>query len=94
MCKHRIEEYKKCRQINDDSDSHDDALVQCQMHRPMQHVQGYLRSHWMPPLGKYSPRIAPADAMVINFWPKRSSCGVVKLLSEASVQKAQNELST
>ena len=80
MCKHRIEEYKKCRQINDDSDGHDDALVQCQMR--------------MPPLGKYSPRIAPADAMVIDFWPKRSSCGVVKLLSEASVQKAQNELST
>jgi hypothetical protein len=67
MCKHRIEEYKKCRQINDNSDGHDDALVRCQTHRPMQHVQGYLRSHWMPPLGKYLPRIAPADAMVIDF---------------------------
>ena len=60
----------------------------------MQHVQGYLRSHWMPPLGKYSPHIAPADAMVINFWPKKLICGVVKSLSEASVQKAQNGPST
>jgi hypothetical protein len=33
----------------------------------MQQVQGYLRSHWTPPLGKYLPRIAPADAMVIDF---------------------------
>ena len=31
-----------------------------------------------------------ADAKVINFWPKKSSCGVVKSLSEASVQKAPN----
>ena len=56
----------------------------------MQHVQGYLKSHWISPLGKYSPHIAPVDAMVINFWPKKSSCGIVKLLSEASVQKARN----
>jgi hypothetical protein len=48
-------------------DCHDNAPVQCQAHCLTQHVQGYLRSHWMPPLGKYSPRIAPADAMVINF---------------------------
>ena len=60
----------------------------------MQHVQGYLRSHWTPPLGKYSPHIAPADAMVIDFWRKKSSCGVLKSLSEASVQKARNGPST
>ena len=60
----------------------------------MQHVQGYLRSHWMPPLGNYLPHIAPADATVIYFWPKKSSCGVVKSLSEASVQKTLNGLST
>jgi len=29
--------------------------------------QGYPRCHWMPPLGDYLPRIAPADAMVIDF---------------------------
>jgi hypothetical protein len=27
-------------------------------------------SHWMPPSGEYSPRIAPADAMVINVGVK------------------------
>jgi hypothetical protein len=51
----------------------------------------------MPPLGDYSPRTAPVNAMVINFGikkPKKSGCGVVKLLSEASVQKARNGSST
>jgi hypothetical protein len=60
----------------------------------MKHNQGYLRSHWTLPLGKYFPHIAPADAMVIDFCPKKMSCGVAKLLSKASVQKAQNGPST
>jgi hypothetical protein len=42
----------------------------------------------MPPLGKYLPQIAPADTMVIDFGVKKMSCGVVKLLFEARVQKA------
>ena len=29
-------------------------------HRPMQHAQGYTGSHWTPPLGDYSLRIALA----------------------------------
>ncbi len=32
--------------------------------------------------------------MVIDFWPKKSSFGVVKSLSEASVQKALHRPST
>jgi hypothetical protein len=79
---------KKCTSFAGPLDSYDDAAVQCQAHHPMQHVQGYLRSHWTPPLGKYSPHIALADAMVIDFWPKQSSCGAVKSISEASIQKA------
>jgi hypothetical protein len=39
----------------------DDALVQCRIHCPMEGVQGFTRSHWTPPLGKYSLRIIPAD---------------------------------
>ena len=43
-----------------------------------EHIAQYGRSratldatgHWMPPLGKYSPLIAPADALVINFGVK------------------------
>jgi hypothetical protein len=31
-------------------------------HRPMQHVQGYTGSHWTPPSGDYSLRIALAAA--------------------------------
>ena len=42
-------------------------------HHPARHVQGYLRCHWrMPPSGNYSPRIPLADAMVTDFWPKKS----------------------
>ena len=52
------------------------------------------RCHWLPPSGNYSPRIAPVDSMVIDFGKKKSSCGVVKSLSEARVQKAQNRPST
>jgi hypothetical protein len=40
-------------------DGHGSPLVQYKVHRPMQHVQGYSRSHWMPPLGNYLLRIAP-----------------------------------
>jgi hypothetical protein len=43
-------------------DGHSDALEQYRWHRPMQHVQGYSGSHWMPPLGDYSLHIAPAAA--------------------------------
>jgi hypothetical protein len=41
-------------------------------------------------LGDHVPRIALADAMVINFCEKKTSCGVVKSLFEASIKKAQN----
>ncbi len=39
-----------------------DAPVLCSVHRPMQHVQGYFKSHWMLPSGNYSIWIAPAAA--------------------------------
>ena len=42
---------------------------------------------WNLPSGDYSPRITPADAMVINL-AKKSSRGLVKSLFVASVQKA------
>ncbi len=43
-------------------DGHGGLPVQYKVHLPMQHVQGYSRSHWMPPSGKYSLCIAPAAA--------------------------------
>jgi hypothetical protein len=92
--KQNIDDSKKCTSFVGHFDGYDDVPVRCQAHRPMQHVQGYLRSHWTLPLSKYLLHIAPADVMVINFWPKKSSCGIVKSLSEASVQKARNGPST
>jgi hypothetical protein len=34
-------------------DGHGNALVHYRTHRPMEEVQGFTRSHWTPPLGKY-----------------------------------------
>jgi hypothetical protein len=42
-------------------DGRNGAPVQCRIHRLMEGVQGFTRSHWTPPLGKYSLRIIPAD---------------------------------
>jgi hypothetical protein len=34
-------------------DGHGGAPVQYCAYRPMEEVQGFTRSHWVPPLGKY-----------------------------------------
>jgi hypothetical protein len=34
-------------------DGHGNAPVRNRVHRPMEEVQGFTRSHWMPPSGKY-----------------------------------------
>jgi len=57
-------------------------------------LEGYPRCLWAPPSGKHSPRIAPADAMVINFGVKNRVVVLWKSLSEASVKKARNGPST
>jgi hypothetical protein len=36
-------------------------------HRPIKHIHGFTRSHWMPPSGECLRRIAPAAAMVDEF---------------------------
>ena len=58
---------QKCRQIDDDFDGHGDAAVRRGVHRPMEHIQGFTRSQWMPPSGKCLRRIAPMAAMVDEF---------------------------
>jgi len=58
---------KKCRQIDDDFGGHGDAVVRRGAHRPMEHIQGFTRSHWMPPSGECLRRIAPTAAMVDEF---------------------------
>jgi hypothetical protein len=43
-------------------DCHGGPPVQYKAHLLMEHVQGYTRSHWMPPSGDYSIHIATAAA--------------------------------
>jgi hypothetical protein len=52
----------KCTLLAGRFDGHGGALVRYKAHHPMQHVQGYYRSHWTPALGNYLLRIAPAAA--------------------------------
>jgi hypothetical protein len=52
----------KCTSVVAHFDGHGSLPVQYKVHQPMQHVQGYSRSHWMPPSGDYLLRIAPAAA--------------------------------
>ena len=49
-------------------DGHRDAAVRYRVHRPMEEVQGFTRSHWMPPLGKYCGRnMQPVTYMPFFF---------------------------
>jgi hypothetical protein len=43
-------------------DGHGGLPVQYKVHCPMQHVQSYSGSHWMPPTGDYLLCIAPVVA--------------------------------
>jgi hypothetical protein len=58
---------KKCRQIDNNFDSHGDAAVRRGAHRPMKHIWGFTGSHWMQPSGECLRRIAPAATMVDEF---------------------------
>jgi hypothetical protein len=58
---------KKCTQIAGDFDCHADAAVRRGARRPIEHIQGFTRSHWMPPLGECLRPIVPAAAMVDGF---------------------------
>ena len=63
----RIDGNKTCRRIDGNVYCHGDAAVQRGAHRPVEHVQGFTRSHWMPPLVKCLCCIDPAAAMVDEF---------------------------
>jgi len=52
----------ECTSVAGHFDGRAEALKRYMWHRPMQHDQGFTRSHWMPPLGDYLLRIALAAA--------------------------------
>ena len=82
---------KKCASVMGHFEGYDNAPVQCWAHRPTKHVQGYLKSHWTPPVGDYLPRIALADAMVIDFGVNNQVVVLWNHCPKASIQKAQTE---
>jgi hypothetical protein len=67
VANNEIDGNKTCRRINGNFDCHGDAAVRREAHRPMEHIQCFTRSHWMPPSGECLRRIAPAAAMVDDF---------------------------
>jgi len=50
---------KKYKRFSGHFDDHVDALVQCGAHCPIEHNQGFMRSHWTLPLGNYLQSITP-----------------------------------
>jgi hypothetical protein len=61
-------------------DGHGSAPVQYKAHHPMQHIQGYSRSHWTPASGNYLLRIAPeatretVKQTTINKYTYKAGC--------------------
>jgi len=53
--------------MDDDFDGHGDAAVRGGAHHPIEHIQGFTRSHWMPPSGECLRHITPAAIMVDEF---------------------------
>jgi hypothetical protein len=64
-----------------DFDCHADAAVQRGADHPMEHIQGFTRSHRMPPLGECSYRIAAVAAMVDNYCQKHKTLTNIFLAS-------------
>jgi hypothetical protein len=64
-----------------DFDHHVDAVVQCRVHGPMEHIPGFTRSHCMLPLGKSLGCIAPAAAMVNVFGCKHKNTNKTQTLA-------------
>ena len=83
----------KCPSIAGHFDGHGEALKQHMRHLPMQHVQGYTWSHWMPPSGNYSLRIAPAAARsTANKTNMQNVSTLLTILMAIAVRRYYNAL--
>jgi hypothetical protein len=72
---------EKCRQIAGDFDCRVDAAVQRRAHLPMEHVQGFTWSHWMPPSGECQNCFALTAAMVNQFVETTQNTNKTQLLA-------------
>ncbi len=77
----RIDGNKKFRQIDGNFDCHGDAAVRRGAHRPIEHVQSFTQSHWMPPSVECSHCIAPAAAMVNEFVERTQNTNKTQILA-------------
>ena len=77
----QIDGNKKCRRIDGNFDCHGDAAVRRGAHRPMEHIQGFTQSHWMPPSGECLRHIVPAAAMVKEFEYNTQNTNKTQLLA-------------
>jgi hypothetical protein len=50
-------------------------------HLPMEHVKGFIQSHWMPPLGQCLRHITQAAAMVDKFVETTQNTNKTQLLA-------------
>ncbi len=69
------------RRIDGNFDCHGNAAVQCGVHRLMEHIWGFIRSHWMPPSVECLHRITPAASMVKEFKPNTQNTNKTQLLA-------------
>ena len=67
VANNRIDNDKKYMSKAGNFDHHAGEVVQCGAHHPMDHIPGFTRSHWMPPLGKCLRHMALVAAIVDEF---------------------------
>ncbi len=77
----RIDGNKKCRRIDGDFYCHGDAAIRRGAHRPIEHVQVFTQSHWMPPLVECLHHIAQAAAMGNEFVETTRNTNKTQLLA-------------
>ena len=81
MGDNKIDNNKKYASNTGDFDCHADAAVRCGAHRPMEHIPGFPRSHWMPSLGKCLHCITVLATIVAKFAVKHQNTNKTQLFA-------------
>jgi hypothetical protein len=77
VANNNINSNKKCRQIAANSNCCPDVAAQCGVHRPMENILGFTRSHWMLQSGECLRCITTVAAMVNEFDVKQKTLTTV-----------------